>query len=255
MQAPTLVHLTLLLLIWLLTAGIGHARSLVIEQFQADIQVLSGGDLLVTETIRPRFAGSWNGLKRDIPVEYRTPQGFNYTLLLDLVSVTDERQTPLKYESFRDRHYRSFKIWLPGAQDATKTLVLTYRVANGLKYFEDHDELYWNVTGDEWDVPIESASARVLLPAKATGVKALAFSGAYGAREQQADVRIEGSEIRYQMTRPLGFREGLAGDTTAIARQLVAEAAARARTLFEELSRSWAAPGAAVAASAVALEG
>ena len=28
-------------------------------------------------------------------------------------------------------------------------------------------------------------------------------------REQQADVRIEGSEIHYQMTRPLGFREGL----------------------------------------------
>ena len=49
MHAPTLVHLTLLLLSWLLTAGIGHARSLVIEQFQADIQVLSGGDLLVTE--------------------------------------------------------------------------------------------------------------------------------------------------------------------------------------------------------------
>lgn len=199
----------MLLLCWILTAGISHARALVIEQFHADIQVLSGGDLLVTETIRPRFSGSWNGLKRDIPVEYRTPQGFNYTLLLDLVSVTDEHQAPLKYESFRDRHYRSVKIWLPGAQDTTKTLILTYRVANGLKYFEDHDELYWNVTGDEWDVPIESASARIQLPAKATGVKALAFSGAYGAREQQADVRIEGAEIRYEMTRPLGFREGL----------------------------------------------
>lgn len=209
MRASILIRLNLLLLGWLLAAGTGHARSLAIEQFQADIQVLSGGDLLVTETIRPRFTGSWNGLKRDIPVEYRTPQGFNYTLLLDLVSVTDDHQAPLTYESFRDRHYRSVKIWLPGAQDTTKTLILTYRVTNGLKYFEDHDELYWNVTGDEWDVPIESASARVQLPANATGIKALAFSGAYGAREQQADVRIDGSEILYRMTRPLGFREGL----------------------------------------------
>lgn len=182
---------------------------MVIEQFHADIQVLTSGDLIVTETIRPRFTGSWNGLKRDIPVEYRTPQGFNYTLLLDLVSVTDELQTPLKYESSRDRHYRVFKIWLPGAQDTTKTLILTYRVSNGLKYFEEHDELYWNITGDEWDVPIESAEARILLPAAATGVKALAFSGAYGAREQKADVRITGPEILYRMTQPLGFREGL----------------------------------------------
>jgi len=196
-------------LAWLLTDHAAQARSLVIEQFHADLHVLPGGDLIVTETIRPRFTGSWNGLKRDIPVEYRTPQGFNYTLLLDLVSVTDEHHAPLKVDSFRDRHYRSFKIWLPGAQDTTKTLILTYRVANGLRYFEDHDELYWNITGDEWDMPIESATARVTLPGKATGVKALAFNGAYGARDQQADIRIEGSEIRYQMTHPLGFREGL----------------------------------------------
>lgn len=182
---------------------------MVIEQFQADIQVLKNGQILVTETIRPRFTGSWNGLKRHIPVEYRTPQGFNYTLLVDLVSVTDEHQSPLKYESSRERHYKIFKIWLPSAQDTTKTLILTYRVSNGLKYFEDHDELYWNVTGDEWDVPIKSAEARVLLPAGTTGVKALAFTGTYGAREQQADVRITGPEILYHMTRPLGFREGL----------------------------------------------
>ena len=197
MRARYIIRLGLLLVAWVLTDGraLADARSLVIEQFQADIQVLPSGDLLVTETIRPRFTGSWNGLKRDIPVEYRTPQGFNYTLLLDLVSATDEHQTPLKVDSFRDRHYRSFKVWLPGAQDTTKTLILTYRVANGLRYFEDHDELYWNVTGDEWDVSIESAAARVLLPGKATGVNALAVIGAYGAREQQADVRIEGSEI------------------------------------------------------------
>jgi uncharacterized membrane protein len=182
---------------------------MVIEQFRADIQVLKNGQILVTETIRPRFTGSWNGLKRHIPVEYRTPQGFNYTLLVDLVSVTDEHQSPLKYESSRERHYKIFKIWLPSAQDTTKTLILTYRVSNGLKYFEDHDELYWNVTGDEWDVPIKSAEARVLLPAGTTDVKALAFTGTYGAREQQADVRITGPEILYRMTRPLGFREGL----------------------------------------------
>lgn len=126
-----------------------------------------------------------------------------------MVSVTDEHHAPLKYESYRNRHYRTFKVWLPGAQDTTKILVLTYKVSNGLKYFEDHDELYWNVTGDEWDVPIEAATARILLPAGATGVKALAFSGAYGARGQQADLRITGPEILYQMTRPLGFREGL----------------------------------------------
>lgn len=206
---PLLFTLRLVVGVVLLISPPAQGRTMVIEQFHAEIQVLTNGDLIVTETIRPRFTGSWNGLNRDIPVEYRTPQGFNYTLWLDLLSATDEHQAPLKYESSRDRHYQVFTVWLPDAQDTTKTLTLRYRVTNGLKYFEEHDELYWNVTGDEWDVPIESAGARILLPAGATGVKALAFSGAYGAREQQADVGITGPEIRYQMTRPLGFREGL----------------------------------------------
>ncbi len=48
---------------------------------------------------------------------------------------------------------------------------LHYQVRNGLKFFEDHDELYWNVTGDEWDVPVGDASAQILLPPGVTGVR------------------------------------------------------------------------------------
>ncbi len=38
------------------------ARSLVHESFHADIRVFPDGELEVTETIRTRFEGSWNGL-------------------------------------------------------------------------------------------------------------------------------------------------------------------------------------------------
>ena len=185
------------------------ARSLVLERFDVELQVLASGDLLVTETIRPRFEGSWNGLERQIPVDYRTPQGFNYRLILDKVSATDEQGTPLKLESSRERHYRNLRLWMPGAADATRTLVLKYRIRNGLRFLADHDELYWNVTGDEWDVPIERASARIILPATVTGVKALAFTGPYGSRDQDADVEIGGPIVTMSMRRPLGFREGL----------------------------------------------
>lgn len=202
----SLVFLCLLQCVSVLPA---EARSFVLSRFDVELQVLSGGELLVTETVSPRFEGAWNGIERLIPIEYRTPQGFNYTLLLDQVSVTDEQGAPLAFDSSRERHYRNFKIWIPGATDATRTFVLKYLVRNGLKFFEDHDELYWNVTGDEWDVPIEQASVRIILPPQATGVRAQAFTGAYGAREQAASVTILGSGIEMRMTRPLGFREGL----------------------------------------------
>ncbi|MBK7487874.1 MAG: DUF2207 domain-containing protein [Nitrospira sp.] len=207
--APRLLILPLLCLLTFSHLLPATARSFVLSRFDVELQVLSDGDLLVTETVSPRFEGAWNGIERLIPVEYRTPQGFNYSLLLDRVTVTDEAGTPLKVESSRERHYRNFRIWIPGATDATRTFVLKYRVRNGLKFFEDHDELYWNVTGDEWDVPIEQASVRIILPPQATGIRAQAFTGAYGARETAATVEIVGAGVEMTMTRALGFREGL----------------------------------------------
>jgi len=202
------VFLLLLLLVTTLPTAVA-ARSLVIERFDADVVVSPEGIIYVTETIRPRFTGEWNGIFRTIPVEYRTPQGFNYTLHLDVESIADERGNPLKVEQSRERHYRKFKIWVPDARDATRTVVFRYRVSNALKFFEAHDELYWNITGDEWEVPIQSAAARILLPPGASGVRALAFTGAYGSREQRADVEIAHSEVRVRMRRSLAFREGM----------------------------------------------
>jgi uncharacterized membrane protein len=183
-------------------------RTLVIQRFDATIDVSTDGSILVEEVIAARFTGSWNGLFRTIPVQYRTPQGLNYTLRLDVQSVTDDEGRTLKYESSRERHYRKLKIWVPGAMDATRTVKLRYRVSNGLRFFEEHDELYWNVTGDEWDVPIESASADVRLPEGVSGVRATAFRGAYGSTEQSV-VSIGPESVKVETTRGLGFREGL----------------------------------------------
>jgi len=185
------------------------ARSLVIQNFNVTVEVNADGSIVLTETIRPRFTGKWNGIYRTIPVEYKTPQSFNKTLLLEVLSVTDEGGNKLRMESSRERHYRKLKIWVPGAQDAVRTVVLRYRVPNALLFFEDHDELYWNITGDEWEVPIENAGAVIKLPVGATGIRTLAFTGTYGSRESDADVNVNGNEITFQMRRNLAFREGL----------------------------------------------
>lgn len=183
-------------------------RTLVIERFDAAIQVNTDGTVDVEEVIRPRFTGSWNGIYRTIPIEYRTPQGLNYTLRLVIDSVTDDSGTKLRYETSRERHYRKVKIWVPGAVDATKTVRLRYHVPDALRFFDEHDELYWNVTGDEWDVPIESASAEIRLPAGVTGVRATAFRGAYGSTDR-APVSIDGTVVTVQAAGGLGFHEGL----------------------------------------------
>ncbi len=200
-------------------APLPQERSWRLASFHADVEVFKSGEIVVTETLRPRFDGEYNGIFRTIPVEYRTPAGFRYRLGLDVEAVTDEAGNELRYERSRDGDYVKVKIWVPGAVDATKTVLLRYRVHNGLRFFEAdegrdgietaYDELYWNVTGTEWPVPIDEASATIRLPVEVTGIRAHAFTGAYGSAAQDAEVTIDGPRVAAATTRPLGFREGL----------------------------------------------
>ena len=50
--------------------------------------------------------------------------------------------------------------------DGHQTYVITYRVENAILFFDDHDELYWNVTGNNWKATIQEASADVDLQGK-----------------------------------------------------------------------------------------
>ena len=93
----------------------------------------------------------------------------------------------------------------PGAADATRTVRIRYTVQNGLRFpegdddeFETWDELYWNITGDEWPVPIERASAEIVLPPGVTGLRARVFTGAHGSTEEAAQVEVLGDRVRVE---------------------------------------------------------
>ena len=193
----------------LLAAPTTQARDLTIQRFDETVTVNPNGTIEVTEIIEARFTGSWHGIYRTIPVEYDTPQHLNYSLLLEPLSVTDDDGHPLKYEQKREGRYLKFKISVPDAQDATKTVLLHYRILNAIRFFDDHDELYWNVTGGEWDAPIRSASAKIELPDGVTGLHATAFTGAYGSRESDAQVETTGNIVKVSANHPLSYREGL----------------------------------------------
>ena len=185
------------------------ARTLRIRDFHAELNVLPDSSLDVTETIRVDFEGAWQGIYRTIPVEYGGPSGFNYSLLLTDINATDLDGAPLRIERQRRAGDLQLKIFVPGAEDTSRNITLHYRVRDGLRFFEDHDELYWNVTGTGWDVPIESASAHVIVPQGTTGLRAANYTGFLGSRSQEARVDILGTNIDTQTQRPLAFHEGL----------------------------------------------
>ena len=189
------------------------AQSWRIADFQDVISISSDGSTLVKERISLVFIGQWHGIHRTIPIDYPGPQGTNYTLFLDIKSVTDGAGQKLKYESTTSGGYRNLKIYIPNAVDASRTVEIDYVVRNGIRYFEGHDEFYWNITGNDWPVPIDHVAAEVFLPTNAAGsLRAQAFTGAYGSSQRDATTEIKGADVLFESTNPLPMRGGMTID-------------------------------------------
>jgi len=193
-----------------------QGRRLTITNFDAAIAVNANGDLGIDERITVRFDGSWNGIYRWIPVKYRLDYGGTHRIYLDVLAVEDSRGNPLRHEIEREGALVKIKTWVPAAADTQRTVVYRYRVENAIRYFDGdsdmqwaHDELYWNVTGDEWEMPILRAQARIQLPEEATGIRAVAYTGPRGSRGDAYEQRVIGSTVFTETTRRLNLREGL----------------------------------------------
>src|SRR3954447_4375484 len=205
--------LVLILIVFVAIAVPAHAREWRISQFHSSIAVMDDSTMVVTERINLVFIGQFQGIHRTIPIQYPGPSGTNYPLFLDVRGVTDESGHALKYESTIKGEYRDLKIFVPGAVDTNKIVQISYLVRNGIRFFPDHDELYWNVTGNDWPVPIDNASAFVSFPQRAAGtLRAQAFTGVYGSTLSDATAEVQGKAVSFETSNPLPMRGGLTID-------------------------------------------
>jgi len=189
------------------------ARDWRVARFDTQMSVAEDGVATVTERLDVAFTGAFHGIYRDIPVEYPGPHSSNYSLFLKVTGVTDGDGNKLKYDSSTRNGNRHLKIYIPDAVDATRTVQIHYTVTNAVRWFDDHDELYWNVTGNDWPVPIDSASASINFPPNAAGeLRAQAFTGVYGSQERDARIQVSGNAVSVETNNPLSMREGLTAD-------------------------------------------
>lgn len=205
-----------LLLIFLLPFAIhsspARAEDFSITFFHADIEVRADSSLRVTETIDTLFYRPRHGLYRDIPFRYTDELGKESYTPLRVVSVADPYGTAWRHKTERSGGFLRIRIGDPDKfVEGRQVYVITYIVENGVLFFPDHDELYWNVTGNDWPVPISSAAATATVTA---GGRSLAFrTGAYtghrGSREEAFTVSTFANGATFTSTRPFRPGEGM----------------------------------------------
>lgn len=178
----------------------------VIDSFQSNISILQSGEVEIKENIDVDFKYlSKHGIYRDIPYVYEKDGEKTYTEI-DVKNV-QQNGNKAKYSVSRNDSYLRIKI---GDPDSTITGVNNYEidyVARGiLRGFEDHDELYWNVTGNYWAVPITTTSASVSLPSGQV-LKTACFQGYFGSTGEC--VSITGNPALFNSSEPLGESQGM----------------------------------------------
>lgn len=166
-----------LLLLWL-PAAAGAAEE--IRSFHALVDVGANGMLTVTESIAVNVEGREisRGIFRDIPLRYEDANGRIREVRLDVRSVrrngTSEPYTTERGSGMLRIRIGKADTLLPHGEHAYE---ITYDTARQLRYFDDHDELYWNVTGNGWEFPILKSSAEIRLPAGAFATDVTYYTG------------------------------------------------------------------------------
>jgi len=185
-----------------------------IISYHSDIDINLDGSMIVTETLVVRAEGVdiRRGIFRDFPTDYRDRLGNHYIVAFDVLGIVrDGTSEPWRSE----RRSNGVRIYIGDEnmflQPGDYTYTLRYRTDRQLGFFEDHDELYWNVTGNGWGFSILNASAVVNLPIEvaAADMSLTAFTGYEGSRGQNYTGSLLDSSAAFSTTQTLAPREGL----------------------------------------------
>lgn len=179
-----------------------------INSFSSGININEDGSIIVSEKIIVDFKDlEKHGIFRDIPVVYRGTNDIYTEINVHQVLQDGKKAT---VQTSRNGDFLELKI---GDADKTisgvHTYEIVYLVRGVLKGFADYDELYWNVTGNDWPVPILSSFATITLPQDGV-IKYKCFEGPSSSQITNCRTeQISEREINVQSSRPLNAYEGL----------------------------------------------
>jgi len=198
MKRFALILASLTIAVGVLAPGIAAAdvNDFTVTDFTADYYLSRDdpqGQMRVVEKISVAFTDNNHGILRAIPESYK-----GHSVRLHINTVSSDSGAPSQYTTYGSNGNEVLKIGDPnrtvtGDQEYT----IDYTLQNVIAFYGDHDELYWNINGDQWDQPFTGVQATIHLPAGLTlwSKSPVCYTGTNGSAAQGCSIVPSGSTI------------------------------------------------------------
>lgn len=135
-----------------------------IKNFESEINLNQDYSLTIKEKIETNFLRARHGIYRVIPYIYNH-NGKTIKTDLKILKITDKNGLNIPYEISNYNKSKKIKIGdsekiISGQQE----YIIEYKVDQVVLDYGNGPEIYWNVTGNEWETTIEKARAKVVSP-------------------------------------------------------------------------------------------
>lgn len=153
-----------------------------VDNFSATFKINTDSTIDVTETITYNTGNIYrHGIYRDILLK----NSFEGMVKLSNLSVISDNDVPYQYQrSNLGNSVTRIKIGDPNVTfNGERKYIVKYQLVNTIGFAEEWDELYWNVIGDQWQIPIMNVEALVALPEQQRSNPTYCYQG-YGSKDQ-----------------------------------------------------------------------
>lgn len=164
--------------------------------YDIGMEVISDGDVVVSERLDYQFPGQRHGIFRTIANRQRCDDRYDRVYPLTSVAAESPTGAPAGVAVEDVDGGVALRIGDPDRYVRGRhTYVLDYELAGVLTGFEDRVELYWNVVGDGWQVPLNVVEVAVGAPVAPLAVDC--FSGPVGSDERCDAVAVDGTTATF----------------------------------------------------------
>lgn len=199
-------YFSVLIFAFLFFPSRAYGKGEEIVNFDTQVTAHQDGTMDVIEKIDYDFgSAAKHGIYRKIPLVSKV--GDLYRVIeIDVKNVGRDGS----HEDYTDNStssYISLKIGQPNDLITGRHVyIISYLVKNGIgSNYADHDEIYWNTTGNDWTIPILFATADISTDFGTSPDKAVCYTGAYGLTQKLCVVENSSARTTGEMAAGAGL--------------------------------------------------